>query len=252
MLSSALLYAVVMGQSAGPAGAGSEPKSGEIKTMADAFAASEKVALPEYMRRIVVFTYRASTGFEASRIDTLIGPGKVRLKINDLNGLNVMMSGSPKEIWVLNPPEKAFMRVPFGENPPGTAAIHQAIFGELNKDKPATDDLGLKMKFHPSGMPSVEFAKPLNLHERKKTGEGEELIFMGEIKNFDLTAILKIDSKGRVQETSIDLVGDEGYTAHIKAESVVYSHDPIAEKEFEFPAEQAKGFKQMSTPDSGG
>ncbi len=253
MLSSAIFLAsvVIGGQSAGPTGA-TAVKSAEIKTLADAYAQSEKIATPEYMKRIVSFSYRASTGFEASRIETLVGPGKIRLKINDLNGLNVQMCGTPEEIWVLNSQEKVFARYPFGETPPGTAAIHQAIFGELNKDKPTNDEIGFQMKFSPSGMPQIVFAKPLSFHERKALESGEEMIFMGQIKNFDLTSILTFDSKGRITKATVDLVGEEGYTAHFVAETVVYLTSPLPNSEFAFPTEFAKGFKKMQDENSDG
>lgn len=256
ILSTLCLAAVgLLGQQAGPSGSSAPGAPAEIKTLADLYARNEVVPVPQYMKRVVMVTYRSPDDMGVSRLETLVGPERVRFKMADLNGLNIVMCGTVDEIWVLNNTAKEFFRVPLKGQPVTTEVLYTAIFGELNKGALAKqnddDPIGLKLRFGPSGMPTVSFPFELKLHEKKSAGEGEEYLFTAQVKKNDVAATVTTDKVGRVMKAAFDFVVEEGYAASVTLETILLSTEVVAKSEFDYPEAAAKDYKK-GQPGKGG
>lgn len=242
-------------QQAGPTGVKKAGDPTEVKTLADVYALSERAPLPESLKRVVLITYRAPDGAGASRLETLIGPQRIRVKISDLEGMNLLMCATADEVWVVNNQAREFLRKSLKEVPVTTELLQDAIFKQLNagaaKNAEKDDQIGMKMQFGPSGMPTVSFPTELALHDKTDTKDGVEYLFTGSRNKNDIAATVTTDKAGRVQKAIFDFVVGDGFSASVTLETISYSTEAVAKSEFDFPEAMAKGYTQKEV-DAGG
>ncbi len=253
MLSSAsFLAALAIGQAAGPTGV----VKTEIKTMADVYAKHESVPVPEYLRSIVLITFRTSDAVGASRIETVLGPERVMVKMSDLDGTNIHICGTTDEFWAVDHKVRTFLRIPLAGFPVTTEYLRSTLFGEMNKDadkkfKNDESPFQLSMMFHPNGMPSLVLDKPMEIREKKDVDGGVEYVCGASSEKGEAVAVVLTDKDGRVSRASYEMIID-GYSVELTVDRVVYSTEPVARDLFKFPEDLTKGYTKGELPKTDG
>lgn len=248
-----LLSAMAVGQAAGPQGAA---KPGEIKTLGDLWDRHEKVAVAEYLRSVVLITFRTPDSIGASRIETVLGPERVMVKMSDLDGLNMAMAGTTEEFWAVDHKGRTFFRAPLAGATVTTEFLQTSMFNELNKgaeDRFKNDEspFQLIMTMNKSGMPKMAFDKPLALRETKAAGAETEYVFGASEEKGEMVAVVTAEKSGRVTKALFTLLID-GYEVSFGAEQVVFSTEPLGVAAFKFPEEATKGYVAGSAGADGG
>lgn len=244
---------VLGGQQAGPA---TTAKSGEIKTLGDIYARHMGLKAPEYLNSVVFLTIRTLDNVMASRIQTLLGPERVQVKLNDLEGMSVTSTANAEEVWAVSYKDKVYFRYPLGGQALATSDLQALVFNELNKnaEKAFQNDespFNLVMKFGPGGMPGVSFGVPITVKESKESGKSVVYSLNGKVDNGEIVATILTEKDGRVTKATYDLVVD-GYSMTIDLDLVGYSTNPSGKEAFVFPEAAVKGFKNGAEIASGG
>lgn len=250
-----LISALMVGQSAGPAGVGSATLPKEVKSLGDVYALHRANKAPEYLKSVVLLTVRTPDNIGASRLETLIGPERVMFKMNDLEGTAVAIAGTSEEYWVVNHKENVYYQVPLGQ-PLTTDQLKEYLFTQLNQgmsqevNKNDDNPTEFAMQFDDSGMPTVTFAEPLKLESSKDKDGGKEFMFRGLIKDQEIVATVTTDKDKRVTMAHYDIFV-EGFVVTISLEQVYRSTDVVGRELFAFPAESVKGYKKGGDEGSG-
>lgn len=246
-----LLAGLVLAQAAGPGGVVSAGIAGtEVKTLEDVFRRHEAVRVPEYQRSVVMMQYRTPETAEVMRVETLLAPERVLLRMKDLEGTDLVLGGTPKEFWSVNHRERVFHHVAL----PGdggemlTRVLRESLFAETNTSLTQgalsyDNPFGPSFRFVLQGVPVVNFSVPLTLIRTKRGAEAVEYQFYGKANEAELMLTVSAVSSGRVTKVDMSFMAEENEVG-IVLEEAVYSVEPLGRDLFEFPAKLTEGYSK--------